>query len=54
MGGFLFCGTSVAKYWYFSYNPYDNAFNATNEEKKWIDRLNRIGINYFRTTVVGS
>lgn len=45
---------TVAKYWYYSFNPYDSTFNATEDEKKWIDKLNRIGINYFRTTVVAS
>ena len=43
----------VAKYWYYSFNPFED-YNLTKEEQKWIDRLNRIGINYFRTTVVAT
>ena len=43
----------VSKYWYYSYNPHDYK-ELTNEEKKWIDKLNRIGINYFRTLVVAT
>jgi len=47
---------SVAKYWFYSYNPYFSDGNnpLTADEKKWIDKLNRIGINYFRTLVVAS
>lgn len=44
---------SLAQYWYFSFNPNQCSF-FTNQEKIWIDRLNRIGINYFRTLVVAS
>ena len=44
---------SLAKYWYFSFNPNECNF-FTENEKIWIDRLNRIGINYFRTLVVAS
>lgn len=46
----------VAQYWFYSYNPYfaDGSNPLTDEEKKWIDKLNRIGINYFRTLVVAS
>lgn len=44
---------SVAQYWYYSFNPEEsNLF--TKEEKKWVDKLNRIGINYFRPLVVVS
>lgn len=43
----------VAQYWYYSFNPEEsNLF--TKDEKKWIDKLNRIGINYFRPLVVVS
>ena len=44
---------SVAKYWYFTHNPNECDF-FTKEEIKWIEKLNRIGINYFRTLVVAS
>ncbi|MBQ6782426.1 MAG: DUF262 domain-containing protein [Acholeplasmatales bacterium] len=44
---------SVAQYWYYSYNPMEcNLFS--DEEKKWISKLNRVGINYYRTLVVAS
>jgi len=43
----------VAEYWYLSYNP-DEADCFTVEEQKWINRLNHIGINYFRTLVVAA
>lgn len=43
---------TVAQYWYYSYNPEESPYTA--EEKKWLDKLNRIGINYFRTLVVAS
>ena len=42
----------VAQYWYYSFNPNDSYFSE--EEKLWINRLNRIGIAYFRTLVVAS
>lgn len=44
---------AVAKYWYFSHNPSECDF-FTKEEIKWLEKLNRIGINYFRTLVVAS
>lgn len=44
---------SVAQYWYYSFNPNECKL-FTDEEKKWISKLNRIGINYFRTLVVAS
>lgn len=43
----------VSKYWYYSFNPYEDK-ELTSDEKKWIDKLNRIGINYFRTLVVAT
>jgi uncharacterized protein with ParB-like and HNH nuclease domain len=39
--------------WYNSYNPL-TCTNWTPEERKWVDRLNRIGIAYFRPLVVSS
>ncbi|MGI6787252.1 MAG: DUF262 domain-containing protein [Acholeplasmataceae bacterium] len=44
----------VSKYWYYSYNPSESGDIMNDEEKKWVDKLNRIGINYFRTLVVAS
>ena len=43
---------NVAQYWYYSFNPEESPYTA--EEKKWMDKLNRIGINYFRPLVVAS
>lgn len=43
----------VAKYWYFSYSPADNK-DFSNDEIKWLKRLNHIGINYFRILVVSA
>ena len=43
---------TVAQYWYYSYNPKESMYSL--DEKKWLDKLNRIGINYFRTIVVAS
>ncbi len=43
----------VAQYWYISNNP-DDATGLSDEEKRWINRLNHVGINYFRTLVVAS
>ncbi len=40
----------IAKYWYATFFPYESDF-LTNEERLWIDRLNRIGIGYFRPLV---
>ncbi|MDR2559212.1 MAG: DUF4268 domain-containing protein [Oscillospiraceae bacterium] len=40
----------LAEYWYYSFFPYDSAF--ADDEKIWIDKLNRIGIGYFRPLVV--
>ncbi len=44
---------SLAQYWYYSFNPEENK-NLNEEEREWIQKLNRIGINYFRTLVVAS
>ena len=43
----------VAKYWYFTFYPEEYA-ELSEEEKLWLDRLNRIGINYFRPIVAAS
>lgn len=40
----------IAKYWYATFFPYESEF-LTEEEKLWIDRLNRIGIGYFRPLI---
>ena len=40
----------MAKYWYDTYFPYESQI-ITDEEKRWIDRLNRIGIGHFRPLV---
>lgn len=42
----------VAQYWYYSFNSDESPYTA--EEKKWLDKLNRVGINYFRPLVVAS
>lgn len=43
---------SLAEYWYYSFFPYDSGF--PDDEKVWIDKLNRIGIGYFRPLVVAA
>lgn len=42
----------VAKYWFYTYFPEHS--DLTYDEKVWIDRLNRIGIGYFRPLVAVS
>jgi len=44
---------SAAVHWYNTYNPLNNS-NLTDDECLWIDRLNRIGIVYFRPLVTAS
>lgn len=44
---------STAVHWYNSFNPLNNN-NLTDEEQLWLDRLNRIGIAYFRPLVTVS
>jgi Uncharacterized conserved protein len=44
---------STAVHWYNTYNPIDNP-NLTKEESIWLDKLNRIGITYFRPLVTVS
>ncbi|MDR1378551.1 MAG: DUF262 domain-containing HNH endonuclease family protein [Synergistaceae bacterium] len=41
----------LAEYWYYSYFPNDDTFALTDEEKVWIDKLNRVGIGHFRPLV---
>ncbi|MDB5054977.1 MAG: hypothetical protein JWM44_3027 [Bacilli bacterium] len=44
---------SAAVHWHNSFNPLNNK-NLTSDESLWLDRLNRIGIAYFRPLVVAS
>lgn len=41
----------LAKYWYDTFFPIQSD-NLTTEEKNWVDKLNRIGIGYFRPLVM--
>ena len=41
----------TAKYWYDTFFPMQSE-NLTEKEKLWVDRLNRIGIGYFRPLVM--
>lgn len=42
----------VAKYWFYTFFP--ETSDLTDEEKMWLERLNRIGIGYFRPLVTAS
>lgn len=42
---------ALAEHWYFSFFPYDST-TLSSGEKAWIDKLNRVGIGYFRPLVV--
>lgn len=42
---------ALAEHWYFSFFPYDST-TISDGEKVWIDKLNRVGIGYFRPLVV--
>lgn len=44
---------SAAVHWYNTHNPLNNN-ELSKEEQLWIDRLNRIGIGYFRPLVTAS
>jgi len=44
---------SASVHWYNTHNPINNP-NLTHQESDWIDRLNRIGIMYFRPLVTAS
>lgn len=41
----------MAKYWYDTFFPFQSK-NLSDDEKVWIDRLNRIGIGYFRPLIM--
>lgn len=43
---------NVAKYWFYTFFP--DLSDLTHEEKVWIERLNRVGIGYFRPLVAAS
>ena len=43
---------SLAMHWYNSWFPFDS--DLENEEKIWLDKLNRIGIGYFRPLVTAT
>ncbi len=45
---------SLAKHWYDSYFPYEKNNDLTEDEQLYIDRLNRIGIGYFRPLVAAA
>ena len=42
---------NMAKYWYDTYFPLQSE-NLSDDEKVWVDRLNRIGIGYFRPLIM--
>ena len=42
---------AMAEHWYYSFFPYDSA-TLSDDEKEWIDKLNRVGIGYFRPIVI--
>ncbi|KXL53605.1 MULTISPECIES: DUF4268 domain-containing protein [Bacillota] len=42
----------TAKYWYYTFFP--NESNLTDDEKIWLDKLNRVGIGYFRPLVTSA
>lgn len=43
---------ALAEYWYYSWFPFDSELET--EEKNWLDKLNRVGIGYFRPLVVAA
>ncbi len=43
----------ASSYWYDTFNPDGNS-RLSSEEQKWIDRLNRLGMWYFRPLVMSS
>lgn len=45
--------SETAEFWYYTFYPKEYQ-NISDEEKVWIDRLNRIGIGYFRPMVTVS
>jgi hypothetical protein len=44
---------SASVHWYNTYNPINNK-DLTKEEQQWIEKLNRIGIAYFRPLITAS
>ena len=40
----------ISEYWYYTFFPYDSN-ELSNIEKQWVNKLNRIGIGYFRPLV---
>ena len=44
---------ALAEFWYYSYFPFDS-ISLTDGEKVWIDKLNRVGIGYFRPLVAAT
>lgn len=44
---------SFSEHWYYSFFPNDNP-QISNDEKAWIDKLNRVGIGYFRPLVAAT
>jgi len=45
---------AAAVHWYNTFNPLDVNTTLTDNERLWIDRLNRIGIVYFRPLITAS
>ena len=45
--------SNMAKYWYYSYNPYDWK-EIDKEEQDWIARLNRLEMAYFRPVIISA
>ena len=43
----------TAEYWYYTFYP-DKCDSISSEERVWLDRLNRIGISYFRPIITVS
>ena len=47
--------SELSRYWFYSFNPdYTNEIHYTETEQKWLERLNRVGMAYFRPLVVAS
>lgn len=44
---------ALAEHWYYSFFPHDSNVLTANE-KAWIDKLNRVGIGYFRPLVAAT
>lgn len=52
ISGYVNSLKNVAKYWFYTFFP--DLSDLTHEEKVWIERLNRVGIGYFRPLVAAS